>query len=53
MRDKKLEDIAKGCLDIHSLSPDTLSTKALVKVCDIKQALQLAYKAGKEEKNGS
>ena len=50
-RDQKLEEIARGCLCFQTLTLDGSDATLSVKVVDLKQALQLAYKAGQDSKS--
>lgn len=49
-RDEKLEEIARGVLDVPTLTLSNPFTVARVEVCNLKQALQLAYQAGQDSK---
>jgi hypothetical protein len=49
-RDQKLEEIARGCLCLQTLTLDESDAEIRMRVVDLKQALQLAYKAGQDSK---
>lgn len=49
-RDQKLEEIARGCLCLRTLTLDESDAEIRMRVVDLKQALQLAYKAGQDSK---
>lgn len=49
-RDETLEVIARDMLDVPTLTLTNPFTEARVKLVDLKQALQLAYKAGQDSK---
>lgn len=49
-RNSALEKIAQELLDVPTLTLSNPFTEARVKLVDLKQALQLAYKAGQDSK---